>query len=150
MDILNTFTLKSNRQIKIKFDGGDLSSDAGLLLIKEFAAKIGLNYSWISIRPNNCTMSSKIDSGSSNYSEIICQKGIKSLWQFLEELFSCQGSLIVAIPAVHTVCWYLPAFHKTHFCRGSCYTAWMWYILLSGLFLQQSSAVLNGRYQYAV
>ena len=40
MDILNTFTLKSNRQIKINFDGGDLSSDAGLLLIKEFAAKI--------------------------------------------------------------------------------------------------------------
>ena len=112
--------------------------------------KINLNYSWISIRPNNCTMSSKIDSGSSNYSEIICQKGIKSLWQFLEELFSCQGSLIVAIPAVHTVCWYLPAFHKTHFCRGSCYTAWMWYIFLSGLLLQQSSAVLNGRYQYAV
>ena len=42
MDILNTFTLKSNRQIKINFDRGDLSSDAGLLLIKEFAAKIGL------------------------------------------------------------------------------------------------------------
>jgi hypothetical protein len=30
-----------DRQIKINFDGGDLSSDAGLLLIKEFAAKIG-------------------------------------------------------------------------------------------------------------
>lgn len=41
MDILNTFTLNSNRQIKINFDGGDLSSDAGLLLIKEFATKIG-------------------------------------------------------------------------------------------------------------
>lgn len=41
MDILNTLTLKSNRQIKIYFDGGDLSSDAGLLLVKEFAAKIG-------------------------------------------------------------------------------------------------------------
>ena len=41
MDILNTITLKSNRQIKINFNGGDLSSDAGLLLIKEFAAKIG-------------------------------------------------------------------------------------------------------------
>ena len=41
MDILNTLKLKSNRQIKINFDGGDLSSDAGLLLIKEFAAKIG-------------------------------------------------------------------------------------------------------------
>ena len=43
MDILNTLSLKSNRQIKINFDGGDLSSDAGLLLIKEFAAKIGFS-----------------------------------------------------------------------------------------------------------
>ena len=41
MDILNTLSLKSNRQIKINFNGGDLSSDAGLLLVKEFAAKIG-------------------------------------------------------------------------------------------------------------
>ena len=41
MDILNTLALKSNRQIKINFDGGDLSSDAGLLLIQEFAAKSG-------------------------------------------------------------------------------------------------------------
>ncbi len=41
MDILNTFTLKSNRKIKINFNGGDLSSDAGLLLIKEFACKLG-------------------------------------------------------------------------------------------------------------
>ena len=41
MNILNTLTLNSNRQIKINFNGGDLSSDAGLLLIKEFAAKIG-------------------------------------------------------------------------------------------------------------
>ena len=43
MEILNTLTLKSNRQIKINFDGGNLSSDAGLLLIKEFAAKIGFS-----------------------------------------------------------------------------------------------------------
>ena len=41
MSIVNTFSLQSNRQIKINFNGGDLSSDAGLLLIKEFAAKIG-------------------------------------------------------------------------------------------------------------
>ncbi len=40
-EYLNTLSLESNRQIKINFDGGDLSSDAGLLLIKEFAAKIG-------------------------------------------------------------------------------------------------------------
>ncbi len=41
MNILNTLSLESNRQIKINFNGNDLSSDAGLLLIKEFAAKIG-------------------------------------------------------------------------------------------------------------
>ena len=43
MDILNTLTLKRNRQIKINFDGGNLSSNAGLLLIKEFAAKISFS-----------------------------------------------------------------------------------------------------------
>ena len=41
MDSLNSFALESNRQIKINFDGGDLSSDAGLLLIKEFTCKLG-------------------------------------------------------------------------------------------------------------
>ena len=34
--------LESNKQIKINFEGGDLSSDAGLLLVKEFCEKIGL------------------------------------------------------------------------------------------------------------
>lgn len=43
MDILNTLTLKNNRQIKINFDRGDLSSDAGLLPIKEIAAKSGFS-----------------------------------------------------------------------------------------------------------
>ena len=42
MTILNTISLESNKQIKKKFCGGDLSSDGGLLLIKEFASKIGL------------------------------------------------------------------------------------------------------------
>lgn len=41
MDILNTKSLECNRQIKINFNGGDLSSDAGLLLIKEFTCKLG-------------------------------------------------------------------------------------------------------------
>ena len=31
------------RKIKINFDGGDLSSDAGLLLIKEFVSKLGID-----------------------------------------------------------------------------------------------------------
>ena len=44
MSIVNTFSLQSNRQIKINFDGGDLSSDAGLLLIKEFISKLGIEW----------------------------------------------------------------------------------------------------------
>lgn len=31
MDILNTVSLESNSQIRINFDGGDLSSDTGNL-----------------------------------------------------------------------------------------------------------------------
>ena len=42
MSIVNTFSLQSNRQIKINFDGGDLSSDVGLLLIKEFISKLSI------------------------------------------------------------------------------------------------------------
>ena len=42
MSIVNTFSLQRNRQIKINFDGGDLSSDGGLLLIKEFISKLGI------------------------------------------------------------------------------------------------------------
>ncbi len=43
MIIVNTLSLESNRQIIINFDGGDLSSDAGLLLIKKFVSKLSFN-----------------------------------------------------------------------------------------------------------
>ena len=43
MSSVNTLALESNRQIKINFDGGVLSSDAGLLLIKEFISKLGID-----------------------------------------------------------------------------------------------------------
>jgi hypothetical protein len=43
MSSLDTFRLESNSKFKINFDGGDLSSDSGLLLIKEFAHKIGFH-----------------------------------------------------------------------------------------------------------
>ncbi len=36
MSILNDTVLESNKYLKLNFNGGDLSSDAGLLLIKEF------------------------------------------------------------------------------------------------------------------
>ena len=42
MKILNNTSLESKKRVKINFSGGELSSDAGLLLIKEFAAKTGL------------------------------------------------------------------------------------------------------------
>ena len=38
---LNDIVLENNKYLKINFDGGDLSSDAGLLLFKEFLFKIG-------------------------------------------------------------------------------------------------------------
>mgnify|MGYP000875966187 CR=1 FL=1 len=43
ISIVNTLALESNRQIKINFNGGDLSSDAGLFLIKEFISKLGID-----------------------------------------------------------------------------------------------------------
>ena len=43
MHSVNGTTLESNKKIKINFDGGDLSSDAGLLLFKEFITKFGID-----------------------------------------------------------------------------------------------------------
>lgn len=41
MPILKDTSLESNKYLKINFDGGDLSSDAGFLLMKEFTCKLG-------------------------------------------------------------------------------------------------------------
>lgn len=41
MSSLSILHLESNSKFKINFSGGDLSSDSGLILIKEFAHKIG-------------------------------------------------------------------------------------------------------------
>lgn len=43
MNILNTLSLKINRQTKINFDGVDLFFDAGLLHIKEFVSKLSID-----------------------------------------------------------------------------------------------------------
>lgn len=40
MSILNDTVSESNKYLKINFDGSDLSSDAGLLLIKEREKKL--------------------------------------------------------------------------------------------------------------
>ena len=43
MNSLSEKALNFNKKIKVNFDGGDLSSDAGLLIIKEFDEKIGFS-----------------------------------------------------------------------------------------------------------
>ena len=43
MSILPIGSLNFNKSLKINFDGGDLSSDAGLLLIKEFTDTLGID-----------------------------------------------------------------------------------------------------------
>ncbi len=43
MSIVTGNALESNTNIRINFDGGTLSSDAGLLLLKEFYHKLGVN-----------------------------------------------------------------------------------------------------------
>ena len=73
MDILNTVSLESNSQIKINFDGGDLSSDAGLLLFKEFLFKIGAVKLINRIFKTNDTASFRIHKDDANLMQVIYQ-----------------------------------------------------------------------------
>ena len=41
MDILNTISLESNSCFKMNFNGGNLSSDAGLLMLYDFMRVMG-------------------------------------------------------------------------------------------------------------
>ena len=43
MAIINGAALESNRKIRVYFDGGNLSSDGGLLLLKEFLHKLDVD-----------------------------------------------------------------------------------------------------------
>lgn len=43
MHSLDELRLESNNQIKINFNGGNLSSDAGMIPVNEFARKIGFD-----------------------------------------------------------------------------------------------------------
>ena len=42
MQSVQEMSFDFNKKLKINFDGGDLSSDSGLLLYKEFDAKLGI------------------------------------------------------------------------------------------------------------
>ena len=71
MSILNTLPLKSNRQIKINFDGGDLSSDAGLILIKEFVSKLGIDKLFDRVFKTNDSASFRIHTDQKNLLQLI-------------------------------------------------------------------------------
>ena len=73
MNSLNDTTLESNPYIKINFEGGDLSSDAGLLLIKEFAVKIGLVKLINSLFQTNDTAAFRIHIDPENLLQMIYQ-----------------------------------------------------------------------------
>ena len=73
MTYSNTISLESNKQIKINFNGGDLSSDAGLLLIKEFAAKVGLVKLVKKLFHTNDSASFRLHTDADNLLQIIYQ-----------------------------------------------------------------------------
>lgn len=73
MNILKDTALESNPYLKINFDGGDLSSDAGLLLIKEFAEKIGLVKLIYSLFKTNDTASFRYHIDPENLLQMIYQ-----------------------------------------------------------------------------
>ncbi len=73
MDSLHTLSLESNSQIKINFDGGDLSSDAGLLLFKEFLFEIGADKLINRIFKTNDTASYRIHKDDDNLQQVIYQ-----------------------------------------------------------------------------
>lgn len=73
MTILNTIALECNKKIKINFNGGDLSSDAGLLLIKEFAAKVGLLKLVNKLFKTNDSAHSRLHTDADNLMQLVYQ-----------------------------------------------------------------------------
>ena len=77
MSIVNTLSLESNRQIKINFDGGDLSSDAGLLLIKEFVNKLGIDKLFSHSFKTNDSASFRYHTDKENLLQMDCTEAYK-------------------------------------------------------------------------
>lgn len=73
MNSLKDTALESNPYMKINFDGGDLSSDACLLLIREFAVKMGLVRLIYSLFQTNDTASFRIHIDPENLLQMIYQ-----------------------------------------------------------------------------
>lgn len=73
MDILKDFSLNCNKKYKFNFDGGNLSSDAGLLLIKDFADKLGFEKLIKNIFKTNDLSKGRLHLDSDNLLQMIYQ-----------------------------------------------------------------------------
>ena len=73
MNILNTKSLECNKKFKINFNGGDLSSDASALLLKEFICKVGFDKLFKRIFKTNDTTETRIHKDDVNLLQIIFQ-----------------------------------------------------------------------------
>ena len=71
--ILNDTKLESNSKIKINFNGGDLSSDSGLLLFKEFGAKFGFQKLIDKIFKTNDTSNGRLHKDGQNLQQMVFQ-----------------------------------------------------------------------------
>lgn len=73
MSSLDYTTLESNKRFKLNFDGGDLSSDASLLLIKEFISKLHFDKLIDSIFHTNDSSSRRTHKDDENLLQVIYQ-----------------------------------------------------------------------------
>ena len=73
MSSLDYKTLESNKRFKLNFDGGDLSSDAGLLLLKEFISKLHFDKLINSIFHTNDASSHRTHKDDENLLQVIYQ-----------------------------------------------------------------------------
>lgn len=73
MNILTDTKLEYNNRVRINFDGGDLSSDTGLLLIKEFIKKIGFEKVISKIFKTNDSASFRFHTDTENLQQEIYQ-----------------------------------------------------------------------------
>jgi len=65
--------LESNRKIRINFEGGDLSSDAGLLALNEFVRKMGIDRLINNVFQTNDTAKFRYHTDDDNLLQMICQ-----------------------------------------------------------------------------
>jgi hypothetical protein len=70
MKSVTDMTMNFNKRVKMNFDGGDLTSDSGLLLYKEFEGKMGLS----DLIQSNVVLKDPVDHTTHQNDDVIMQK----------------------------------------------------------------------------